>query len=45
MIKLIITLPDGNLMTHDMVEEHVTLGSGVENTVVIPHETVAEKHL
>ncbi len=45
MIKLIITLPDGNLMTHDMAEERVTLGSGVENTIVIPSASVAEIHL
>jgi hypothetical protein len=45
MIKLIITLPDGQLMTHDVAEERLTLGSGVENTIVIPNESVAETHL
>ena len=45
MIKLVITLPDGTLMTHDVTTERATVGSGVESTVVIPNETVAETHL
>ena len=45
MIKLVITLPDGTLMTHDMTTEHATVGSGVESTIVIPNESVAETHL
>ncbi len=45
MIKLVITLPDGTLMTHDMTAEQATVGSGVESTIVIPNESVAETHL
>jgi hypothetical protein len=45
MIKLILTLPSGVLMTHEVVEPHLVLGSGVSSTVVVPDETVAESHL
>ena len=45
MIKLIFSLPDGVLLTHELTESRITVGSGVGNTLVIPHETVAESHL
>jgi hypothetical protein len=45
MIKLILTLPSGVLMTHEVVEPHMVVGSGVSSTVVVPDETVAESHL
>jgi hypothetical protein len=45
MIKLILTLPNGVLMTHEVIEPHLVLGSGVGSTVVVPDETVAESHL
>jgi predicted component of type VI protein secretion system len=45
MIKLILTLPNGVLMTHEMVEPHLIVGSGVGSTVVVPDESVAESHL
>jgi hypothetical protein len=45
MIKLILTLPNGVLMTHEIVEPHLVVGSGVGSTVVVPDETVAESHL
>lgn len=47
MIKLIITLPDGSVLPtpEQMSEERVTVGSGVENTIVVPHDSVAESHL
>jgi hypothetical protein len=45
MIKLILTLPDGVLMTHEIVEPHLVVGSGVSCTVVVPDESVAESHL
>lgn len=45
MIKLILTLPNGVLMTHEVVEPQLTIGSGVSSTVVVPDESVAESHL
>jgi predicted component of type VI protein secretion system len=45
MIKLILTLPSGVLMTHEVVEPHLVIGSGVGSTVVVPDESVAESHL
>jgi predicted component of type VI protein secretion system len=45
MIKLILTLPSGVLMTHEVVEPHLVIGSGVGSTVVVPDESVAEGHL
>jgi len=45
MIKLILTLPSGVLMTHEVVEPHLVIGSGVDSTVVVPDESVAESHL
>ena len=45
MIKLILTLPNGTLMTHEIVEPHLIVGSGVNSTVVVPEESVAESHL
>lgn len=47
MIKLIITLPDGTVMPtpEQMFEERVTLGSGVGNTIVVPHDSVADAHV
>jgi pSer/pThr/pTyr-binding forkhead associated (FHA) protein len=45
MIKLILTLPSGVLMTHEVVEPHLVIGSGVGSTVVVPDETVAESHV
>ena len=45
MIKLILTLPNGTLMTHEIVEPHLIVGSGVGSTVVVPEESVAESHL
>jgi predicted component of type VI protein secretion system len=45
MIKLILTLPNGVLMTHEIVEPHLVVGSGVGCTVVVPDESVAESHL
>lgn len=45
MIKLILTLPSGVLMTHEVVEPHLVVGSGVSSTVVVPDESVAESHL
>jgi len=45
MIKLILTLPSGVLMTHEVIEPHLVVGSGVSSTVVVPDETVAESHL
>ena len=45
MIKLILTLPSGALMTHELVEPHLVVGSGVGSTVVVPDDSVAESHL
>ena len=45
MIKLILTLPSGVLMTHEIVEPHLVVGSGVGSTVVVPDDSVAESHL
>lgn len=45
MIKLILTLPNGVLMTHEVLESHLVVGSGVGSTVVVPDESVAESHL
>ena len=45
MIKLILTLPGGVLMTHEIVEPHLVIGSGVGSTVVVPDESVAESHM
>jgi predicted component of type VI protein secretion system len=45
MIKLILTLPSGVLMTHEIVEPHLVVGSGVDSTVVVPDDSVAESHL
>jgi len=36
MIKLILTLPSGVLMTHEVVEPYLVIGSGVGTTVVVP---------
>ena len=48
MIKLIITLPDGSLvpsLPSELLEHRITIGSGVQNTLVVPHESVAEAHV
>jgi predicted component of type VI protein secretion system len=45
MIKLILTLPNGVLMTHEVIEPQLIVGSGVGSTVVVPDESVAESHL
>jgi len=47
MIKLIITLPDGSQlpMSSELLDQRVTVGSGVDSTIVVPHESVAETHL
>jgi predicted component of type VI protein secretion system len=45
MIKLILTLPSGVLMTHEIVEPHLVIGSGVGSTLVVPDDSVAESHL
>lgn len=48
MIKLIITLPDGSLvpsLPSELLEHRITIGSGVDNTLVVPHESVAEAHV
>lgn len=45
MIKLILTLPNGVLMTHEMVEPQLVIGSGVGSTMVVPDESVAESHV
>lgn len=45
MIQLILTLPNGTLMTHEIVEPHLIVGSAVGSTVVVPEESVAESHL
>ncbi len=45
MIKLILTLPDGTLLPHELLESRITIGSGVECTLVVPHASVAETHV
>ena len=48
MIKLIITMPDGSLISalpSELAETRITIGSGVSSTLVVPHETVAETHV
>jgi len=48
MIKLIITMPDGSLISalpSELAETRITIGSGVGSTLVVPHETVAETHV
>jgi predicted component of type VI protein secretion system len=45
MIKLIFTLPSGVLMTHELGEPHLVVGSGIGATVVVPDDSVAESHL
>lgn len=48
MIQLIITLPDGSLvptLPSELLEYRITIGSGVGNTLVVPHESVAETHV
>lgn len=48
MIKLIITMPDGSLISalpSELAESRITIGSGVGSTLVVPHETVAETHV
>lgn len=47
MTKLIITLPDGSLvpsLPSELIEHRITIGSGVDNTLVVPHHSVAEIH-
>lgn len=48
MIQLIITLPDGSLvptLPNELLEHRITIGSGVNCTLVVPHESVAEEHV
>lgn len=48
MTKLIITLPDGSIvpaMPSELLERRITIGSGVDSTLVVPHDSVAETHL
>lgn len=48
MTKLIITLPDGSIvpaMPSELLEHRITIGSGVDSTLVVPHDSVAETHV
>ncbi|MEK0446097.1 MAG: Inner rane component of cytoplasmic domain [Verrucomicrobiota bacterium] len=43
--KLTLQLPDGSSTPYDLTAPSVTLGRGLSNTVIVPHESVAECHL
>jgi pSer/pThr/pTyr-binding forkhead associated (FHA) protein len=42
--KLTVTFPDGTPVPFDITLPTFTIGSGIQNVVVVPHESVAETH-
>lgn len=43
--KLTVTFPDGTLLPFDLSLSAFTIGSGMQNAVMVPHESVAETHV
>lgn len=42
--KLTITFPDGAVSPFDLSKPSITIGSGIQNTVILPHDSVAANH-
>ena len=42
--KLTVTFPDGTPVPFDLTLPTFTIGSGIQNVVIVPHESVAETH-
>jgi pSer/pThr/pTyr-binding forkhead associated (FHA) protein len=45
MQQIIINLPDGSSAAYELTLPTVTVGSSMENVIIVPHESVAMEHL